>query len=160
MKVKKAAGLVILYKNKMLLGHPTNAKWYNSYSIPKGGLDKGETPIQAAIRETREEVGIVVPPSLINKIEHSFSLQTKKKKNKKIVYYFIVKIDDLSEIGLTQLKIPKNQLQLDEIDWAGFISYKDAVRRVTPSQRVLIDNYLDKINESKLLKFKEFSNNL
>ena len=53
-----SAGLLILHNNKILLIHPTNAPWYGTYSIPKGKLEKDETIIQAAIRETEEEIEI------------------------------------------------------------------------------------------------------
>jgi len=66
MKTKISAGLAIIYDNKVLLAHTTNRGWYGSYGIPKGGIEKGESKIQAAIRETKEEVGISVPKNLID----------------------------------------------------------------------------------------------
>lgn len=34
-----------------------------AWSVPAGGLDAGETLVQAALRETREEVGVAVAPT-------------------------------------------------------------------------------------------------
>lgn len=157
MKQKISAGLAIIYDNKLLLGHPTNSRWYNSYSIPKGGLEKGESYLDAAIRETSEEVGVNVPKSLIDKTEHHFSSSSKKYKYNKTVYYYVVKIDDLSQIGLNDLVIPKNQLQLKEIDWAGFLSIDEINKRVTPSQTTLINNLIGKgLLENTILNFKDY----
>jgi len=167
MKTKESAGLLIIYDNKILLGHPTNSKWYNSYSIPKGGIDEGETPLDAAIRETKEEVGITVPKNLIDKKQMSIVYKTSS--YKKTLYYFIVKINDLKQLGLSDLKIPKSDLQLKEIDWAGFIGYKEAMKRVSKHQRELVTQNifesLDLINNKNkkfqmddVMKFSEFIN--
>ena len=94
------------------MAHTTNRGWYGSYGIPKGGIEKGESKIQAAIRETKEEVGISVPKNLIDKTEHTFTLTTRKYKYTKIVYYYIVKISDLSQIGLKDLRVLKNNSKL------------------------------------------------
>lgn len=159
MKTKTSAGLAIIYDNKVLLAHTTNRGWYGSYGIPKGGIEDGESKLDAAIRETQEEVGIKVPRKLIDTTEHTFTLTTRKYKYTKIVYYYIVKIDDLSQIGLKDLRIPKKQLQVEEVDWAGFIDYKEAMKRVMKSQLPVINNLVGKgllEKELNILKFKDF----
>jgi predicted NUDIX family NTP pyrophosphohydrolase len=156
MKIKESAGLVILYEGKILLIHPTGSKWFGSYGIPKGGIDKGETPLSAAIREVREEIGVSVPINLIDKDMKSFMFKTSS--YKKIVYYFIVRISNISQIGLSELRVPKSQLQLDEVDWAGFVTYEDAKKRVTKSQRDLIDNLAEHgLLESTLINNKKIT---
>lgn len=147
MKHKESAGLVLIYKDKILLVHPTGSKWFGSYSIPKGGIEKGETPLDAAIREVKEEVGIDVPLNIINKNVNSFKFKTSS--YVKTVYYFIVKITELSQIGLTDTKIQKSQLQLNEVDWAGFLTYDEAKKRITKSQKDLIE----KLHINSLLEF-------
>jgi ADP-ribose pyrophosphatase YjhB (NUDIX family) len=66
MKVSISAGTAILYKNKILLCHPTTLPWVNSFSPPKGGIDNDETLLEAALRETSEEVGIHLDVSQIS----------------------------------------------------------------------------------------------
>ena len=158
MKTKTSAGLAIIYDNKVLLAHTTSRGWYGSYGIPKGGIEKGESKLDAAIRETQEEVGIKIPKKLIDTTEHTFVVSTKRYGHK-IVYYYIVKIDKLSQIGLKDLKVPKSQLQVEEVDWAGFLDYKEAMRRVMKSQVPLINNLVGNgLLESKgnILNFKDF----
>jgi 8-oxo-dGTP pyrophosphatase MutT (NUDIX family) len=159
MKTKTSAGLAIIYDNKVLLAHTTNRGWYGSYGIPKGGIEEGESKLDAAIRETKEEVGISVPKNLIDKTEYTFTLTTRKYKYTKIVYYYVVKIDDLNQIGLKDLKVPKKQLQVEEVDWAGFMDYKEAIKRVMKSQLSVINNLVGKgllEKEFHILKFKDF----
>jgi len=155
-ETKYSAGLAIIYDNKILLGHTASRGWYGSYGIPKGGIDKGESKLQAAIRETREEVGITIPTNLIGKDEYTFTVTTNK--YNKVVYYYVVKIDNLSQLKLKDLKVPKKQLQVEEIDWAGFLDYKEATKRVMKSQVGLINNLVGQgLLESTILKFNEFN---
>jgi len=163
MKTKKSAGLAIIYDNKILLAHTTSRGWYGSYGIPKGGIDDGESKLDAAIRETKEEVGINVPLNLIDTTEHTFTVTSRKYKYNKVVYYYVVIIDDLSQIGLKDLRVPKKQLQIEEVDWAGFLDYKEAMKRTMKSQLPLINNLVSKgllENNSHISKFKDFGTRL
>lgn len=158
MKHIESAGLVIVYDGMILLGHTTGGSWYGSYSIPKGTIELGEDKITAAIRETKEELGIKVPRSMINPTEYSFSLTTKKYKYTKTVYYFLVEVKDLSDIGLSDIKIPKKQLQLNEIDWAGFISYNEAIKRINKSQIVVLNKMINLgLLESNVLSYETYT---
>jgi len=144
-KVKNqvSSGLAIVFEHKVLLAHTTGRKWNAGYGIPKGGLDKGESPLAAAIRETEEEVGIKVSKDLINKTEYTFVVTSRKYSYNKTVYWYIVEIDSLDQIGLKTERVPKNQLQMEEINWAGFLSYNDARKMIMHSQIPVIDTLLN-----------------
>lgn len=131
-KMKISAGVAILYKNKILLGHPTSLPWVNSFSPPKGGVDEGETYLDAAIRETKEEVGINIETSQISNLDSPIEFLYINKKGElfKKCYIFIVKINELSEIGLDSETLDKSQLQASEIDWAGFMTREDAKDKI------------------------------
>tara|TARA_B100000768_G_scaffold37006_1_gene35673 strand:- start:1913 stop:2521 length:609 start_codon:yes stop_codon:yes gene_type:complete len=152
LKPRYSAGLAIIYKGQILLGHTTGRKWTNSFGIPKGGIDKGESNIEAAIRETYEEVGIKIPRKLIDTTEYTFAVTSRKYRTNKVVYYYIVMIDDLKQLGLKDLKVPKKQLQVEEIDWAGFFGYDEAMNKIMQSQREVIQKLLGKgLLESKTI---------
>lgn len=51
------AGAVIIHENKLLTYHFKNEK-QQYWRIPGGGIETGETPQQAAVRELREELGL------------------------------------------------------------------------------------------------------
>jgi 8-oxo-dGTP pyrophosphatase MutT (NUDIX family) len=55
MKTLSCGILVLNPQAELLLCHVTGA-WH--WDIPKGGLEAGEAPLDAALRETREECGI------------------------------------------------------------------------------------------------------
>ena len=140
MKAKESAGLAIIFEGKVLLAHTTGRGWWGSYGIPKGGIDEGESKLDAAIRETYEEVGIKVPMHMIDKTEHTYTLTGKGQRVNKTVYWYIVKIESLSDLKIKDLKIPKKDLQVEEVDWAGFIPYPEAMKRVMKSQINVINN--------------------
>ena len=122
--MKISAGTCILYNNKILFCHPTNGSWVGTYSPAKGGVDEGERIIDAAIRETKEEVGIIITETQISNPNNPIEIiyYNKKKEIHKTVYLFTVKINNLSEIGLTSEIVPTEQLQMEEVDWAGFLN--------------------------------------
>jgi len=131
-----SAGLVILADNKILLCHPTGQKWFGSYSIPKGHVEEDEEILDAAIRETEEEVGIKIE---INQVEpNSEGYINYKDENGEIykrVYFYIVELDK-------PIDIDKTKLQKEEIDWAGFLTKEEAEKRIFWRFKPLL-NYLD-----------------
>jgi len=156
--VAQSAGLAIVYNNKVLIGHMTGKGWWGTYSIPKGHLDGNESVLQAALRETWEEVGIRVPKELIPS-NYLTCPYIKKGKHYKDVHYYIVQIDSLSQIGLKDEIIPKSQLQTEEIDWAGFVPFKEAFKRIAPVMVPIIKN-LKIYNKMSFKTFESFVESL
>lgn len=93
-----SAGFILIDKgtHKVLGGHPTGRPYtYNyAYDIPKGHIEDGETPLDAAKRELKEETGIVLSDKqAIHEIGHvSYN-------SKKSLHLFSTEIDiDLSKL--------------------------------------------------------------
>lgn len=55
--MERSAGILFLNNGSVLMGHATETPHWD---IPKGRIEKGESPINAAIRECFEETGVVV----------------------------------------------------------------------------------------------------
>ena len=131
-----SAGLVIIADNKILLCHPTGQKWFGSYSIPKGHLEDGEDLLEAAIRETYEELGLKFE---INQIEPNsegyINYRDENGELYKRVYFYIIELEK-------PIDIDKNKLQKEEIDWAGFLNKEEAEKRIFWRFKPLL-NYLD-----------------
>jgi 8-oxo-dGTP pyrophosphatase MutT (NUDIX family) len=138
---RMTAGVAIKYMNNILLIHPSNSSWHkNTLGIPKGKIEKGEDPIEAAIRETQEETGILINPNqLIGSEMLECYRYDKEGKATGQLLYFNMEISDLSEIGLYDVKVPKEQLQLKEVDWAGFVPISDAYSLIERFQMIILD---------------------
>ena len=58
-------------------------------ALPKGHLDQGETPLQAAIREVREETGLEVEPvEELGEIRYSYE-RKRHTVDKRVVFYLL-----------------------------------------------------------------------
>lgn len=128
-----SAGILFLYNKKFLI---TKSKGTNVFTPPKGHVEPGESFLEAAIRETSEEIGI-----LYTDLEESIEVPYKDKRNKtyKRVYIFIKKILNLSEIGLISENVPLAQLQADEVESACFMDYDEAKSKVLRHYVPLLD---------------------
>ena len=120
----ESAGLVLIHNNKIFLEHPTGAKWYGSYSFPKGHIDEGETAPAAAIRETYEEIGILFEVEKLQPIAQGYiDYESMLNQVYKRVHYFVIELD-----------IPVNpkdcKLQLEEVDWVGWLTKEEATKRI------------------------------
>jgi predicted NUDIX family NTP pyrophosphohydrolase len=147
--VKQSAGL-LLYRPKyglqVLLGHPGGPYYEGKddgvWTIPKGEFEPPEEPLDAAIREFNEEIGVnievdwdyieLTPIKTKTKIIHIFALQgdtnlLNVKSNKFIMEWpkgsgnmqEYLEIDSVGwfNIRMAKVKIHKNQLGfLDELE--------------------------------------------
>jgi 8-oxo-dGTP pyrophosphatase MutT (NUDIX family) len=128
---KSAGIIIILNNNKVLLSHPTNASWLKTYSFPKGGIELGESQIDAAIRELKEETSIeITEDRIIDKTPIVILYNDKRGKIYKELYLFKVYINDISEIGLIDETLPKEMLQIEELDWCGFLTKEEAKSKI------------------------------
>ena len=94
----KSGANVILVKNGkiLLLLRSKKSRWKpDMYGPPGGHIDSGETPIQAAVRETYEESGLIVKAAdlkpLLQRSKHNFGM----------IYYFITDKFTGDGVGIT-----------------------------------------------------------
>jgi len=135
-----SAGLAVVYQKKLLLVHPTGAAWHGTFSIPKGLVEDGATYIDTAKRETFEEVGIELGDGWIDKTEHVIDYRNRRTTYKK-VHWFKADISDMSFNEIKHLfpSFPRDQLQLDEVDYASFITIDDALERIFWRHKPILD---------------------
>jgi 8-oxo-dGTP pyrophosphatase MutT (NUDIX family) len=88
---KTSAGGVVVRSGDTLeicLIRPTGR---NVWGLPKGGIEQGETPQQAAVREVAEETGIEgVVDEQLGSIDYSFYSRGEGGRIHKTVHYFLM----------------------------------------------------------------------
>ncbi len=91
-----SCGGVILDGRKVLLVQVKNMKGRKIWTFPKGHIEAGETPRQAALREVLEETGykaVIIRPMI--RVKYAFTFQGKY--IKKMVQWYLMK--KLGRIG-------------------------------------------------------------
>jgi ADP-ribose pyrophosphatase YjhB (NUDIX family) len=119
--METSAGIILTYKKKILVAHPTNSAITGTWSIPKGHVEEGEELLEAAYRETLEETGLKLD---FNNIDPDPILIQYTKKNGPVykkLYSYHYEVQSLSSIGLDYEIVPFQQLQLEEVDFAAFL---------------------------------------
>lgn len=138
---------ILLYRNssgdtEVLLIHPGGPYWANkdggAWMIPKGGIDEGETPQSAAVREFAEETGAQLTAE-------PFPLCRIKQSGGKIVEVFAAEGDfDPEHLSSNDFEMewPPRSGQLrrfPEADRARWMTLTEARRMMLESQRPMLD---------------------
>jgi 8-oxo-dGTP pyrophosphatase MutT (NUDIX family) len=114
------AGCFVEHDGKILLIKRANGKHQNSkWSVPGGKMEKGETEIQGAIRETFEETGVKLNPKKVVFIEKTY-VRFSNPDFEFTYTYFRCVLD-----GKDKPKIVLNKTEHTEYKW---ITPKDALK--------------------------------
>lgn len=69
---RDSARSIIIRNGKIAMIH---SQKYDYYKFPGGGIENGENPIEAMIRETQEEAGLIVIPETIKEYGYVHRIQ-------------------------------------------------------------------------------------
>lgn len=95
------------------------------WDLPKGKLDKGESPAQAAIRECEEECGIT-QLEIINELPSTYHIYYYKNKYAlKTTYWFLMKSSHTSQL------IPQTSENIEKVEWLDETAMKNTVIKNT-----------------------------
>jgi predicted NUDIX family NTP pyrophosphohydrolase len=143
---KRSAGLLLYRIRKgameVFLAHPGGPYWANKdlgvWSIPKGEIDEGEDPLEAARREFEEETGFR-PEGVFRE------LTPVRQRSGKIVHAWAVEGDcDPAAIRSNTFSMewpPRSgrQQEFPEVDRAGWFAVDCAKEKILEGQRGLLD---------------------
>lgn len=120
--LRTTAGLLIRHRGRILL---IKQRTGGHYSIPKGAVKRGESLLDAAIRETREETGLNIPQNCVERKRYLCSVNVKGCRRK--LFYFKVNLLDQSDITLH----PFDETEIEE---CCFVPEQEAFRLIQLSQ--------------------------
>jgi predicted NUDIX family NTP pyrophosphohydrolase len=144
---------VLLYRRtenglEVLLGHPGGPVWakkdQGAWTIPKGGVHKGEELLAAALREFEEEIG-VRPEG------EALAIGSIRQKSGKTVHAFAIEgtLDTRAVRSNTYtMEWPPRSGKMEEfpeIDRAEFFGLAEARQRILPGQAPLIEELLKRL---------------
>ena len=123
--------------------HPGGPLWKKrdegAWSIPKGEIEAGERPIDAAGREFQEELGVPAPDGALT------SLGTVRQAGGKVVHAWAVELDvnvDLARSGTFEMEWPPRsgkRQAFPEVDRAEWFDVEAARRQILPAQAAFLD---------------------
>lgn len=150
-EIQLSAGFLIRSGTKFLLCRSCEPKNKDGgkWTIPKGHVEDGETTLEAAYRETKEETGLDLQKlAFVNvwkHFSHMYSLR-----NKDVVVFFA---DDKTEMLFDEQlfcdSFVGNDSQHPEIDDYKWVGYKEAKLLVTKSQQELFSRKMPWIKDLK-----------
>ncbi len=93
--VRNSARSIIISNKKLAMIHSLK---YDYYKFPGGGIESGEDPIAAMVRETREEAGLVVKPETVKEYGYVHRIQKGDKDDTECFiqdnYYYLCEVED------------------------------------------------------------------
>ena len=146
-----AAGVFIVRKDgKLLICHPTNHA-ENFFSIPKGKVEKGETFVEAAFRETYEETNLDLRGN-DNFYTFGLSKVTYSHKKKVLHPFLCVEVEDSTfDWGSVEIKcnsnVPKDRGGFPEMDGYRWVTLDEAKDLLHPTQVACLPKLNEIINE-------------
>jgi predicted NUDIX family NTP pyrophosphohydrolase len=146
MPQQRSAGILLYRRSgerlEVLLGHPGGPYWARkdegAWMVPKGALEPGEEPLQAALREFSEEVGPVPVGTPV-------PLLTVRQNGGKLVEVFALEGDfDPKALASAEFELEwpprtgkmRRFPELDQVEW---MEMGEARRRILASQQPLLD---------------------
>lgn len=125
--IEAAGGLVFNQENDLLMIYRLN-KW----DLPKGKIEKGESPAEAAVREVEEECGIN-NLSISKEIPSTFHIyRLKEKVVLKRTYWYEMKYN------LNERLVPQTEESIEKVEWVTSDKIEEKVANTYASLKPLL----------------------
>jgi len=115
--VRDSARSIIIANGKLAMIHSMK---YDYYKFPGGGIEKGEKPIEAMMRETREEAGLIVKPETIKEYGYVHRIQKSDKDTAECFiqdnYYYLCEVEHRTISQCLDLYESKENYVLEYVD--------------------------------------------
>ncbi len=140
------SGIFIICNNELLIGHPTKHD-QDFYSIPKGKIDTGEDPIEAMLRELKEETdydlsdfNTSMMPTYLGKFRY-------KNKRHGIHFFYIILNSKPKKEAICKSFVDEDP-PFPEVDWYKWVSFEDALKYCHEAQVRALSVLLNKLKNN------------
>ena len=132
-KITPSVYLVLIKDNKILLSRRYNTGYFDgNYSFPAGHLDGKETLKQAMVRETSEEIGVLLD---VNDLELIHVMNRKIPDNERVDFFFTAK----------KWKGQPEIMETDRCDDLAWFEFNNLTENIIPYIKQVIDSFLGNI---------------
>ena len=114
LKKEKSCGCIIIKNGKVLLVYEKNR---NFWGFPKGHVENGETEIETALREVKEEVGLDVDIDAEKRYTLNYNIKNE--------------IDKTTVLYIAKHKNDQFVIQENEIENAKWCNFEEALKTLT-----------------------------
>lgn len=149
-KVVECAGIALVNKGRLFLIRPLFNGMMQQPGIPKGHVESGESPQEAAIREFEEETGINIRGRKLEFLCYVFAKIDDNTEKKVIVY----RVDGNGNERFRYSNLAENG-EPENID-GDYVPFEYAKRIITVYQQPIVDRLMEQKNTST---FKNFIKN-
>lgn len=150
--IRPSVRSIIIRENKVAMVHSIK---YDYYKFPGGGMEAGESQIDALIRETREETGLIIIPDSICEYGYVHRVQKGQKEAVFIQdnYYYLCEIEsrvasqclddyEVEENFTLEFIEPKTAIRTNRENPHGPMDYNMLEREARVLERLIIDGIL------------------
>ncbi len=123
----KVTASSILFRNsqgKILIVKPN---YNDTWNFPGGVVEANESPLDGAIRETKEEIGLIISPDILKLLAIDYGSKQESGKNDSLSIYFNGGV-------LSDLQINNIIIQADELDGYKFVDETDLADYLNPEK--------------------------
>jgi len=132
-KIIPSVYLVLIKENKILFSRRYNTGYFDgNYSFPAGHLDGNETLKQAMMRETKEEIGVVLDSA---DLELVHTMNRRIPDNERVDFFFTAK----------KWQGEPKIMESDKCDDLSWFEFNDLPKNIIPYIRQAIDSFLKNI---------------
>lgn len=141
--MKTTCGIFIVDQcERILICHPTNHPW-DVWSIPKGLIDEGETPLEAAVREVYEETSLILDTNAEFE-ELPYNVYTSKKKRVKPFIHYHKNVISISDLSCESFVHKEDKEPFPEVDYFRMVNIDTAGDILHETQSFFIKNHRSK----------------